>query len=129
MYVLCNIQLQVLACDYLCGWIRYIVLHVLILEKIMNIAKWPPPNFKTCNRKLNINCKGPNEYLPNSTYVNALGDTCKNVKNELVRGGHLHWKVVWGCATLKTLFSGYILALENHLFKSLSSSRDPTSIF
>ena len=25
----------------------------------MNNEKWPPPNFKICNRKLNIKCDGP----------------------------------------------------------------------
>ena len=44
--------------------------------------------------------------------------------------GHSHWKVVWGCATLKTPFSrphfSYIdLPFPRDLFKLFSSSRDP----
>ena len=49
---------------------------------------------------------------------------------QLSGGGHLHWKVVQGCATLKTPSGpGYSLALETHQYKFFSGSIDPISIF
>ena len=44
-------------------------------------------------------------------------------------GAHSHWKQVWGCVALKTLFSGHFLALKTYHFKPFSSSRDTTSVF
>ena len=49
---------QCLVCYYLC-WYRVILPYVLIRAKIMKNEKWPPHNFKICNRKLNIKCDGP----------------------------------------------------------------------
>ena len=48
-------------------------------------------------------------------------DGCENVALTL--------EVVWGCAALKTPFSGYFLATETHFFQpfSSSSSETPTS--
>ena len=67
----------------------------------------------TC--KLNLSCNL-------STYCNILLPG--------LFGGHSHWKVVWGCAILKTpLYQAMFLALEIQYFKPFSSSRDPTFYF
>ena len=68
----------------------------------------------------------------NQSYMKWL-NVCKFEGDERSRhpggGGHSHWKVVWGHATLRPPFSCQILALETHLFKAFSHSGAPTWIF
>ena len=61
--------------------------------------------------------------------MHAKVPTCTHKICEITWGGDPHWKVVWGCATLKTPFSDHFLALETHHLKPFSNSRDPTSVF